>query len=351
MCTAGPLLAAAFAWFGGGAAEPPSRTFAYVAGAQGINAHAFETSTGRLTPIGFQPHRALRVSGSTPRIAVHPSGRSLYCTSGTAGGGRGDPGVLSVYAIAPDGRLVDVESFPGRLGLVLLMHPFGRSLYVLGSGLLRYSVDPDTGRLGLPGDTVPPFFSSVGAAMDPRGEFLWIRERTYRFDASGSSPSAVGNAGGPGVAMLAVDGRGERVFAGREVLQQAPQGVAPPGELLSFAVDRRTGALTPLDRAPTRQRMAEVAPAGPFLYVASGNDVSAWEVDHRTGALSAIGDRVATVSDLYDGQKLAVDPSHRFLFVVHQKSIVQYEIDGATGLLSARGIVDQGDTITFVQVR
>jgi 6-phosphogluconolactonase (cycloisomerase 2 family) len=344
--TSGLLLAATLAWFGAGGVEPPSRIVTYVAGARGINAHVFDAATGGLTPIAFQPYGGSHTSGSTPRIAVHPSGRYLYCTTGTAGGGRGDPGTLHVFAIASDGRLVNVESVSSWLGRALLMHPSGRSVYVLNGDLTRYSIHPETGRLALAGATVPRVFSSVGAAMDPWGEFLWIRDRTYMFDENGASPTTVGNAGGAGIAMFAVDGRGERVFGGREA----------PDELLSFAVHRGTGALTLLDRAPTRRRIAEVATAGRFLYVATGNDastndVSAWEVDDRTGALSAIGDRVATVSDLFDGQKLAVDPSHRFLFVVHERNVVSYEIDVATGLLSSRGVVDQGDTIAFVPLR
>ena len=107
--------------------------------------------------------------------------------------------------------------------------------------------------------------------------------------------------------------------------------------LLAFTINS-DGSLTSSATytAGTNPRFVLVHPHGKFLYVANhgSNDVSTYQINASTGALTPVG---ATVSASLNPYSLASDPQGKFLFVGHEgtNTVAAYTIEKSTGILTA----------------
>jgi len=118
-------------------------------------------------------------------------------------------------------------------------------------------------------------------------------------------------------------------------------------DVSAYTIDPRTGALTPIAGSPFPAGSAPVSvavdPSGKFAYVANFNSstVSAYTIDPRTGALTPIAGSPFPVGSesLFAGSEplsVAVDPSGRFTYVTNSTGGVSgFMIDSSTGALTA----------------
>jgi 6-phosphogluconolactonase len=146
-------------------------------------------------------------------------------------------------------------------------------------------------------------------------------------------------------------------------------------DVAAFAIDAKTGALTPIAGSPFAAGTGVVGvmvdPSGQFVYTANNvpNDVSAYTIDKKVGTLTPIlGSPFAAGNS---PQPITTDPLGRFAYVTNSgdKTISAYTIDKKTGVLtlvsgspfatgnwcnelikkSTRGVDDPGQTpIMFV---
>ena len=136
-----------------------------------------------------------------------------------------------------------------------------------------------------------------------------------------------------------------------------------PGGITAFSVSEY-GKLTPISgspfSAPTGTAFVIVDPSGRFLYAlncgslcsASGSgDISGFNIDQRTGALSPmVGSPFTAGKSPYS---LAIDPTGHFAYVANLGSgdVYSYAIDSQTGALTAVGLpVTSGEGAISVAV-
>lgn len=170
--------------------------------------------------------------------------------------------------------------------------------------ILAFSVDASTGALteeatGLP-TSGPPTYRGFGIAANPSATFLYssndsaggvdafsISQTGALSTVSGSPfllPDDVPGLGYPPVDGLAMHPSGKFLYA--------PD--PPANEVVGFAIDSATGALTPVPDSPfptgTQPEQVVIDPSGQFLYVSdfSGWGISGFTISSPTGALTTI---------------------------------------------------------------
>jgi 6-phosphogluconolactonase (cycloisomerase 2 family) len=236
-------------------AVDPTGLFVYAASSQNQELYAFEVifASGELIPIG----NPLKV-GSAPNfdqpafLAVDPSGQFLYLTS------RAEPGIRGYGINGATGALLELAGSPfataglpegdSVFGGGIVFKPSGDFMYTSGGGLNAFSIDRGTGKLALVAGS--PFTLDVQSdpnapniAMDPRGEYLYATRFLLTQDISGFAilPSGalepVPNMPfkGDNPYSIAVDPSGQFVFVG----------VDGP-TLAAYRITRATGFLTPV---------------------------------------------------------------------------------------------------------
>jgi 6-phosphogluconolactonase (cycloisomerase 2 family) len=115
----------------------------------------------------------------------------------------------------------------------------------------------------------------------------------------------------------------------------------PANEVVGFAIDSTTGALTSVPGSPfptgMQPEQVVIGPSGQFLYVSdfSSADISGFTIDSSTGALATIPGSPFFGGDDPDG--LVVHPSGKFLYctTTYGNSIAAFTIDQTTGALTA----------------
>lgn len=275
--------------------------FAYAAnnGSNNVSAYAIDDDTGVLAAITGSPFNA----GMAPRcVTTDPSGKFAYVASND----------ISAYTInAITGFLTPVSSSPFAAGTTpfsMAVDPSGRFAYVANQGSMNisaYTIIASTG--GLRQITGSPYPTGAFSAPD------WV----------------------------AVDPTGRFVYVANSFLN------GTPGNILAYAIDSGTGALTPITGSPFTAgafypSSVAVDPTGKFAYLTNsvGRSVMSYDIDATTGALALVG------SPLMEGHvpvAVTVNPSDRVIYVADvDANILQfYTYDATTGalnLLARRGI-------------
>jgi len=121
----------------------------YVTALQSLNAYFINRSNGYLTPVPGSPYQAAGEGVIAAGVAVAPSGKFVYVTLASFGGGT--QGVAG-YAVASNGSLSPVPGSPfstGTLPVSITVDPSGRYLYIghLGSEIDAFSIDEPSGSL------------------------------------------------------------------------------------------------------------------------------------------------------------------------------------------------------------
>jgi 6-phosphogluconolactonase len=255
-----------------------------------IGGFTVDPNAGSLTTIAGSPF----VASSPYGIGIDPSSRFFYAGDYNTG--------LRAYGVdSASGALTELAGSPfgTELGpIALSIDPAGRVLYVLNSAsasISGYSLDSLTG--------IPTMLSSapyVATTATGYPRFMVI-------DATGRYLYVV----------VCSDFRGDSY------------------NLLGYAIDSKTGALTPLSSSPITTGKNPVAivadPTGRWLYV--GADAVYGYAIAPDGSLSAVPGFPGTISDpaLY----LVFEASGKYLYAGNDKGITGFIVDPTTGALTA----------------
>lgn len=255
-----------------------------------IGGFTVDPNTSALTTIAGSPFTASNPYG----IGIEPSSRFFYAADYYTG--------LRAYSIAPaTGALAEVAGSPfaTEFGpIALSIDPAGRLLYVLNSAsasISGYTLDPLTG--------VPtPLSSSPYLATTATGY-----PRFMVIDATGRYLYVV----------VCNDFRGDSY------------------NVLAYAIDSKTGALTPLSSSPITTGKNPVAvvsdPTGRWLYV--GADAVYGYGIAPDGSLTGVPGSPGAMSGppLY----LVFEASGKYLYAGNDQGITCFSVDPTTGALTA----------------
>ncbi len=299
------------------ALDPTQRVLYCVHGGNDFSAasaFAIERGTGRLTLLNTQ-----QSGGRNPvSVDVHPTGRAIVVASYM-------DGTVATLPINADGTLAPLNSIVSQTGDPgpdtveqagphphhSPFDPAGRFVAVPDKGLDRtfmYRFDAARGTIA-PND--PPFMSAQSGAGPRHIAFHPGLPYAYVINELDATITAYGYDAQRGlldarqlISTLPPDHTGRST--GAEIA------VAPSGRFLYasnrghdsiaiFAIDEKTGMLTPVGWEPSRgvmPRFFALDPSGQFLYVANqgSNTIVAFRVDPATGRLTPTGDSVRTGS-------------------------------------------------------
>ncbi len=254
-----------------------------------IGGFSVDPNTSTLTTIAGSPFPASNPYG----IGIEPSSRFFYAADYYTG--------LRAYSIdAATGALAEVggSPFATEFGpIALSIHPAGHLLYVLNSAsasISGYRLDPLTG-IPTPLSSSPYIATTATGyprfmVVDATGRFLYV--------------------------VVCGDFRGDSY------------------SLLAYAIESKTGALTPLSSSPIATGKNPVAvvsdPTGRWLYV--GADAVYGYAIAPDGSLTAVPGSPGAMSHppLY----LVFEASGKYLYAGNDQGITGFTVDPATGALT-----------------
>jgi 6-phosphogluconolactonase (cycloisomerase 2 family) len=260
-------------------ATPPR--FAYVASASGgsVPGYAIDAISGALSPLAGSPFPLVGSPGGLNTIAAHPSGQFLY--------GADPNGRIHGYRIHADGALTPLSGFPFTLPLERA--PIG--MLIDPTGKFAYTVNYP----GLSG------FQSIGVFA--------IDQVTGGMAPVPGSPFSIGQSTSFFIGPFAIDPLGRFLYITDE---QHP-------DLYAFAIDHRTGGLTPVVGSPfptgSESFAVTVHPNGRFAYAAAVGQLWEYAVNQTTGALTKI--EIFPLVSSEGGElavRIALDPTGHFLY-------------------------------------
>ena len=334
------------------ARRPKARAeFLYVQEWHHIDALAIDRKTGALKKISGSPYHA-PVAGLRG-IIVDPAANQLYVSYGGVGD---DAGGLYGYSIDPHNGTLQPAGNVGSYGspYSMAITPNGGFFYAAqpvlsknGGGFARggvivgYSIDSSTGALqevsGSPfstGGTAPD-----GIAITPSGSFLYATEgaKDSGFAGQVAGFSINSNSG----ALTKSPGNFAKGLSANSAV------VAPSGKFLYLATSENGGAIyvyeihvngrleeTPGSPygAPGRAYQMAITPSGKYVYATGANQLLAFSVNRRTGALKQVpGSPYASNGVI----SVAVDSTGKFLFAVAGTTLSSYKINARNGSLTA----------------
>ncbi len=160
---------------------------------QSLSAFSVDSSTGALAPVLGSPF-VPPVSATIGGLAIHPSGKFLYATSGLEANG-----ILAWNIDGTTGGLTVLTGSPFQVGVPIhsaAFDPSGKFLYATAGptgGILGFNVDPNSGALTpIPGS---PFSSGSFLAdptVEPSGRFLFAGDEPNHAIVRFSIDSATG---------------------------------------------------------------------------------------------------------------------------------------------------------------
>ncbi len=268
----------------------PDGRFAYTANASGNTVSSFRIDGTSLTSI----------SGSNPAttnpyaLTVDPNGQFLRVTNYSVS-------TLTSFRISTEGVLTSLGSVPvGQYPHTVVTHPNGRFVYTAnevgssssGPSLSMFSVNPSTGELTSLGQPLSsPVMAPRNIAIAPNGGYAYV-------------VGALGQVG-----RVAIDTTtGALTSAGAMFISSATHSesvaIHPDGGFLYVTAENSTGgfiqmysigangALTAASRTPAGggSNYAAMDSAGDFLYVTNQSDgtVVSYRIDRSTGALTLL---------------------------------------------------------------
>jgi 6-phosphogluconolactonase len=321
---------------------------------KGIYAYKFQSSTGKLTPIGL-----VGETSNPSFLAVDPSGRFLYAAN------ENNSGNVTAFSIDPATsqlKLLNTVSSKGSGPCHVAVDKTGKWLFVANytNGIAAaYPIHSD-GSLGEASATFQHAGKPVNrngphahmAAISPDNQFVWVVDLgldevlSYRIDPAkgGMTPSdppfvKIATGSGPRHLVFSADAR----FAYLVSEMAATVTVLGYDAAHGAMQEVQTISALPADYSGPTKSGAEIAlhPSGKFLYASiRGADVVAiFQVDAATGKLTAAG---SVPSGGKTPRNFVIDPTGNYLLTAHQDSnkIVEFKIDRQTG-----GLTPTGDTI------
>ena len=299
--------------------------FAYVtnAGDDTISVYSIDSTTGALVAVGTPVP-----TGMSPyAIAGSPDKQHVYVVNQI-------PNSISAYLVdATSGALTEIAGSPFAAGTqpqAMVFNPSGEYLYVANNGsndLSAYAVDTGSGNL-TPLAT-PTYATGMGPSavvVDPNGSFIFVAN----------------NGGSNNISVFAIAaGTGELTpvtgspFAASVSPDYSPRSLvfAEPGglynlyvatfdaayflgtDVTAFNVDQVSGALTLLrSSAVTVDNYIATDRNGEFLYVTTGGAVAGYAIEDAGELFSLPGSSVAAGANAYS---VTIDPSNLYLYVAN----------------------------------
>jgi 6-phosphogluconolactonase len=334
---------------------------------KGIYSYKFQSSTGKLTPIGLAGE-----SSNPSFLAVHPSQRYLYAAN------ENNSGMVSAFAIEPSTgnlKLLNQVSSKGSGPCHVAVDKTGKWLFVANynnGSTASYPIKAD-GSLGEASATFQHAGKSVNAqrqsgphahvaAISPDNRFVWVADLgldeilSYRIDAAkgGMTPND------PPFAKI-TPGSGPRHVVFRADSKFAYVISEMAGTVTVYSYDAARGTMQEVQTISTlpsdytgAKACAEIAlhPTGKFLYASNrGHDsIAIFKVDAAKGTLTAAG---IVPSGGKTPRNFAIDPTGNYLLAAHQDSnnIVVFKIDQQSGGLTPTGDkYDVGSPVSLVFV-
>jgi 6-phosphogluconolactonase len=272
-------------------------------------------------------------AASPSSVVVHPSNHFLYAANQNTN-------TISLFKINPTtGALTEVlprtalVTSSGGVGLspgVMTMDSAGTFLFVgnqVTNDVWVYSIGSSGALLGA---------SPAGLTLAASGSFLYVPVQTfsaiYVFSVSSGTLTQVGaplNVNG-GVGQLGIDPAGHFLYVPNPSLNTV--------SVLKIQSDGSLIAGPGLFATGTTPVAANTNATGAFLYVANSGstDLSQFQVDNTTGALTALTTSIAGTGT--NPESIVTDPDAKFVFVINEQSdsITEFTIN-TNGTLATTG--------------
>lgn len=321
-------------------------------GSKGIYVFQFDRGQGKLEEIQTV------TDGKNPSfLALHPNGKYLYAVNEIGAG------VVMSFKIDPQtGFLTKMneQSSAGGGPTHISVDPKGRFVYVSnygGGSLAIYPVNKD-GSLEKASDII----QHTGSGTDPvrqktpkthstfpsaNGKFIYTSNlgldkiMVYRVQKSGKFMTGlspfVSSMPGSGPRHLALHPNGKFAYSGEEISSM----------VASYKVNKKTGALTPLERLPmlpptfTGTNSAgdiHISPDGKFLYASNRGHESLviYEINKSTGKLKLVGHQNTGGKH---SRNFLIDKKGEYVFIANMNTdnVVIFKRDKDTGKLTPTG--------------
>jgi len=319
-------------------------TFLFVAdagypyGSSTLSALRIDPNTGALTGSisGYNTGGSEAVA-----VATNLQGTLIYSANlwtSNIGGFTVDPGTGALTSI-PE------SPFGGSNPFGIAVDPSGRYFYAADyySGLRVYSIDSSTGALTeIQGSPFSTEWGPIALSIDPAGRLLYVLNSSsasisgYSLESATGVPTPIQSS--PFVATTAtgyphfmtIDGTGRYLY-----VAVCTDFRGDSYALLGYAIDSKTGALTPLASSPITTGKNPVAlaadPTGRWLYV--GADAIYGYAIAPDGSLNSILGSPTPIDDLV--MYLAFEASGKYLYTGTYRGITGFTVDPATGALSS----------------
>jgi len=344
------LLLAGFLPSCGGSSHPsttPSHN-AYVSlpGKGSVALVHIDGATGGLSLAAETP----QVEGTSPKgLALLPSKKFLYAVNSASA-------TISIFSVASDGTLT-LSATPtpegGSGADAAVIDPSGKYLLVtnnISNGVSVFSIDSGSGALSQVAGS--PFYANSDPSeilITPSGKFVYVTNpgtgMVTGFTFSNGVLNTVPNTptlSGAGAIGLAVDSSERFLYVANA---SALNSVVPTvGNISAFNIDSNTGALTPIIGSPFTVSQGNgptaitVDPSGRFVYaVTSGTSYSIWgfAITATNGQLTPLTN--SPFSQTAGGLFALIDPSGNHLYVGSAASngVAGFTYDPSTGTPTA----------------
>jgi 6-phosphogluconolactonase (cycloisomerase 2 family) len=288
-----------------------------------------------------------QVEGNSPRgLALLPSKKFLYAVNSRAN-------TISIFNVGSDGALtlsgIPVPAGSGPDNAVI--DPSGKYLLVtnnLSNDISVFSIDSTSGALSeVSGSRFPASNDPSEILITPSGKFVYVTNPGIGMVTSFSFSNGVlalpnTTFSGLGAIGLAVDS-GERFLYVANA--SAPNPLVPTiGNISAFNIDPDTGALTPIIGSPFTSSQGNgptaltVDPSGRFVYaITAGSSFSIWcfTITPTNGQLTPVTNSPFSLTA--GGLFALIDPSGNYLYVgtATGKGVAGFTYNPSTGVPTA----------------
>ncbi len=297
-------------------------------------------ATGAIT-LGAQTPQ---VQDTTPTgLALLPSKKFLYAVNSFAN-------TISIFNVASDGTLT-LTGTPTQAGgsspNAAVIDPSGKYLLVtnnLTDSVSVFSIDSGSGALSPVGSPVPANANPAEILITPSGKFVYVTNpgigmvTAFTF-ANGvlTQLSSSPKPSGAGAFGLAVDGSERFLYVANPSASNPSSTI---GNISGFNIDPNTGALSPILGSPftatngSGPRAITVDPSGRFVYAtAPGSSFSIWcfSITSTNGQLVAVTNSPFSLTA--GGLFALIDPSGNYFYIGSQSGngIAGYTYSPSTG--------------------
>ncbi|HMD18440.1 MAG TPA: beta-propeller fold lactonase family protein [Terriglobales bacterium] len=304
---------------------------------------------------------AIQVGGQTPKqqglsptgLALSPSEKFLYVVNSFAN-------TISIFNVNSDGTL-SLSGAPIPAGFTpnaAAIDPSGQYLLVTNSffqdaqgSISVFSIDSSSGALTPVGSQVLANANPTSILFTHSGKFVYVTNPTIGAVTGFSFANGVLSLlpgqepmpSGSGAAALAVDGGDQFLYVANPSASNLPPYATTVGNISGFNIDHDTGALSPMAGSPFTSSTGAsgptaiaLAPTGNFVYGATaGSSSSIWcfSITPNTGQLVAAS---GSPFSLASGGLFALfDPRGNYFYIGTQTGIAGYTYNPNTGAPTA----------------